>query len=287
MPLDHLEEERRPILRRLREDLQEIAVLVAVGEDPQPLQVGVVLGDLADAALDLVVVRLRRVEEEHAAVLQRFNRLNDALRLQGDVLHAGALVELEVLVDLALALPLGRLVDRELDLARPIRHHLAHQRRVLGLDLVVAEVDDVRHPEHALVELHPAVHLPELDVADDVVDGDQPGALAAVPVRRERDVAGEVRAVVLGSIDERVHVLAVGPDRRELDAAVLVLEPLRLGDPAGSPLHGLPVGVSSVRNLEGDVLRRVAMLRRKTADVAVGTNPAREHEADLALLEHV
>ena len=169
----------------------------------------------------------------------------------------------------------------------PVRHHLAHQRRVLGLDLVVAEVDDVRHPEHALVELHPAVHLPELDVADDVVDGDQPGALAAVPVRRERDVAGEVRAVVLGSIDERVHDLAVGPDRRELDAAVLVLEPLRLCDPARSALHGLPVGVSSVRNLQGDVLRRVAVPGRKTADVAVGSDPAREHEADLALLEQV
>ena len=37
--LDHLEEERRPVLRRLREDLQQVAVVVAVGEDAQPPQV--------------------------------------------------------------------------------------------------------------------------------------------------------------------------------------------------------------------------------------------------------
>ena len=48
--LDHLEEERRPVLRRLREDLQQVAVVVAVGEDPEPPQVVVVLVDLADAA---------------------------------------------------------------------------------------------------------------------------------------------------------------------------------------------------------------------------------------------
>src|SRR5437667_109535 len=79
-----------------------------------------------------------------------------------DVLDAGAVVELEVLLDLALALPLGRLVDRELDLAAPVRHHLRHQRRVLRLNLIVAEVDDVGHAEDALVKLHPGVHASEL-----------------------------------------------------------------------------------------------------------------------------
>src|SRR5215211_7925689 len=47
--LDHLEEQRRPVLRRLREDLEEVAVVVAVGEDPEPPEVRVVLVDLADA----------------------------------------------------------------------------------------------------------------------------------------------------------------------------------------------------------------------------------------------
>src|SRR6476620_12009032 len=47
--LDHLEEERRPVLRGLREDLQQVPILVAVGQDPEPPQVAVVLVDLADA----------------------------------------------------------------------------------------------------------------------------------------------------------------------------------------------------------------------------------------------
>jgi hypothetical protein len=98
------------------------------------------------------------------------------------VLDARPLVELEILVDLALPLAFGRLVDRKLDLAGAVRHHLAHQRRVLRLNLVVAEMDDVRHPEHPLVELDPMVHLPELDVADDVVDRDQAHAAAVAVV---------------------------------------------------------------------------------------------------------
>ena len=51
MALDHLEEDRRPVLCRLREDLKQVAVVVPVGEDPQPLQVVVVLRDLTEVEL--------------------------------------------------------------------------------------------------------------------------------------------------------------------------------------------------------------------------------------------
>src|SRR5436305_2116125 len=63
VPLDHLEEERRPVLCRLREDLQEVTVVVAVGQDLVAAQVVVRLGDLADAIADVVVVRVWRREE--------------------------------------------------------------------------------------------------------------------------------------------------------------------------------------------------------------------------------
>src|SRR5512133_2820890 len=217
--LDHLEENGRSVLRRLREDLQQIAVLVAVSQDLEALQVGIVLADLADAALDLVVVRVRGVEEEHAPLLHRLDGADDVLALQRNVLHAGSVVELEVLLDLALALALCRLVDRELDLAAAVRHHLRHQSRVLGLDLVVAEVDDVRHPEDALVELDPVVHATELDVTDDMVERLQADARAGVAVLGRRDVAGQVGAGVLATVDEGVDHIAVGPDRGQLDAA--------------------------------------------------------------------
>src|SRR5262249_57102159 len=67
--LDHLEEERRPVLRGLREDLEKVAVVIAVGEDAEPLQIGVVLLDLADAVGDVLVVRVRRREEADATAL--------------------------------------------------------------------------------------------------------------------------------------------------------------------------------------------------------------------------
>src|SRR5271170_4277281 len=38
MPLDQLEEHRRPVLHRLGEDLQQVAVLVPVGQDPELAQ---------------------------------------------------------------------------------------------------------------------------------------------------------------------------------------------------------------------------------------------------------
>src|SRR5712691_9713910 len=115
VPLDHLEEHRRPILRGLREDLKQVAVVVAVGEDLVLAQVRPVLGDLADAVADVLVVRVGRVEEEDPALLQRLDGRNDVLRGERDVLRAGAAVELDVFLDLALALPLGRLVDWKLD----------------------------------------------------------------------------------------------------------------------------------------------------------------------------
>src|SRR5436309_771793 len=106
--LDHLEEQRRPVLRGLREDLEQVPVVVAVGQDAEPLEIRVVLVDLADAIGDVVVVRVRCPEEDDAATLQRLDGLHDVRRGQRHVLDARSVVELEVLLDLALALPLGR-----------------------------------------------------------------------------------------------------------------------------------------------------------------------------------
>src|SRR5512133_782750 len=285
--LDHLEENGRSVLRRLREDLQQIAVLVAVSQDLEALQVGIVLADLADAALDLVVVCVRGVEEEHAPLLHRLDSADDVLALQRNVLDAGSVVELEVLLDLALALALCRLVDRELDLAAAVRHHLRHQSRVLGLDLVVAEVDDVRHPEDALVELDPVVHATELDVADDMVERLQADARTGVAVLGRRDVAGQVGARVLATVDEGVDHVAVGPDRGQLDAAEVVLEPVRLGDPARAALDCLAICVSGARHLQPDALRRVPVAAGVLRDLAVVAEATRHEQADVALLEHV
>src|SRR5215212_743642 len=287
VPLDHLEEDRRPVLGGLGEDLEQVPVLVAVGKDAQPLQVGVVLGYLPDPLLDLFVVRLRRVEEDDTALLQRLDGADDVLALHRDVLHARPVVELEVLLDLALPLALRGLVDRELDLPAPVRHHLGHQSGVLGLDLVVAEMNDVRHPEDALVEANPDVHPTELDIADDVVECDQADARARLTVVGSRPIAGEVCAGVVVTVHERVDDVAVGADRRELDAAELVLDPLRLPHAARAALHRLAVRLGGARHAQRDDLRAVTMTARELCHLAVGAEAARDHEPDVALLKHV
>src|SRR6266850_1782016 len=256
--LDHLEEKRRAILRGLREDLEEVAVLVAVGEDAQPAEVVPVLADLADALADVLVVRVGRREKDDTLVLERLDGPHDVLRLQRDMLDAGAAEVLEVLLDLALPLPLGGLVDRELDLPLPVGHHLRHERGVLGVDLLVGEVDDVREAHRALVELDPVIHPAELDVADDVVDRPQADT-GGRPAVRTRDFlkAREEWTGVVPAVDEGVDVLAVRRDRRQLDTPEVVFDPVRVDHAARTALHRLAVRLTRVRDCQRRVLDTV------------------------------
>ena len=70
------------------------------------------------------------------------------------MLHAGAPVLAEVLLDLDLASSFP-LVDRELEPAAAVGHHLRHERGVLGRDRLVGEVDQLGHAEDALVVARP------------------------------------------------------------------------------------------------------------------------------------
>ena len=120
-----------------------------------------------------------------------------------------------------------------------------------------------------------------------MVDRDQADSGRRASVRRNRDEAGHVRARVLRPRDERVHVVAVGSDGRELDPAVVVLGPEGLGQAPCAPLHRLPVRVRRVGHGEGDISDAVALGGRPPADLAVAAKTARQHEADVSLLEHV
>ena len=171
----------------------------------------------------------------HAARLELGHRLDDVGGRDGDVLHAGAAVEVQILLDLRLALARGRLVDRELDPPRAVGHDLGHQRRVLGRDRLVGEVDQLGHPEHALVVVDPFLHVPQLDVADHVVDADQQ-SVGTVVGDAAGLVAGQEGALVAGALDEHMAGLAVGGDRRQADRAVLVGQLVR--GLAGRALHG-------------------------------------------------
>jgi hypothetical protein len=94
----------------------------------------------ADPGLKVVVVRVGNPQELDPAAAHERHRIDDVVRRHRDMLNAGAAVILQVLFDLGPALSGGRLVDRELDAAVPVRHHLRHQRRVLRPDVFIVEV---------------------------------------------------------------------------------------------------------------------------------------------------
>src|SRR5215211_9407762 len=108
--LDDLEEHGRPVANRPREDLKQIALVVAVHEDAESAEVVQLLVDLTHPLGHLVVVLLGNVEELDPTLAQCRDATDDVARGHRDVLGAGALVVLDVLLDLRLALPLSRLV---------------------------------------------------------------------------------------------------------------------------------------------------------------------------------
>ncbi len=102
--------------------------------------------------------------------LQLAHGRQDVAGAHGDVLHARSHVVVQVFLDLALALALGRLVDGELDPPAAVLHHLGHQGRVLGADVLVVEVQQLAEAHHLVVEVDPVVHLAQLHVAHHVID---------------------------------------------------------------------------------------------------------------------
>src|SRR5438445_728397 len=79
----------------------------------------------------IVVVGVGNLHEAHAAIAQRLHAGENVVGTQGDVLHAGPVVVLDVLLDLALAQSVGGFVDRHDDL-RPVPHYGGDERGVLG-----------------------------------------------------------------------------------------------------------------------------------------------------------
>src|SRR5690242_4559388 len=65
--LDELVEHGRPVLDVLREDLEQVALLVPVGQDVQPLHVVPALLDGPDVLADALVVGLRHADEPDPA----------------------------------------------------------------------------------------------------------------------------------------------------------------------------------------------------------------------------
>ena len=105
VPLDQLEEHRRAVLHGLGEDLQQVAVLVPVDQDrPARAAPRSAPGPRRSGSPELVVVGVGRVRGTPRRPRASSDGGQDVVGGERDVLRAGAAVELEVLVDLRLAL---------------------------------------------------------------------------------------------------------------------------------------------------------------------------------------
>ena len=231
--------------RLLGEDLEQVAILVAVDEDVQALEVFEVLVDVADAVEHVVVVVFRHVEEIHAVGAHPAHGLQDVVGGHGDVLHAGAFVEVDVLLDLALFQAFGRLVDGEFDVAVAVGHHFRHQGGVFGGDVLVVEGNEQFEAHHVLVELDPLVHGAEFDVADAVVHIFQADGFGRVGVGT-RLVAGQEHAAVVAALHQGVDGIAVGFDGGQHDFAVFIAQGFGREGRFGAALQGGVVGAFGV-----------------------------------------
>ena len=207
-------------------------------------------------------------------------------------------VPLQVLLDLALLLALGRLVDRHLDEMVAGGHHLRHQGRVFGRDVGVIEVLEHRELEHVLVPLDPVVHLPFLDVADAVIDElEAAGVFAVVGVEGELDrceIGREEAAllqsregVLAGSAHEGVDRSAVGLDGRHRDAAAIIGDRPGFADGSSAVRDGSLERLLGIVDGEGDVLHTVAESREFRIDRVIRGKRGLEDESNVALGQQV
>lgn len=121
VPLNNLNENRRAIHQRLREELQKISALVKVNQDVQFLNRVEVFLQFPAPFITLQshahrrVICLRNIDEFHAASSQIADSGDDIVRSERNMLDASAAVEVDVFLDLGLLLAGRGLVDGHLD----------------------------------------------------------------------------------------------------------------------------------------------------------------------------
>ncbi len=134
---------------------------------------------------------------------------DDVVSGHGNVLHSRSAVEIEVLFDLRLAAALRGLVDRKPNALVSVRHDFRHQCRVFGRDVFVIEMLEHAEAHDMLVEFDPGVHLAPADVADHVIDVQQPRRTRNAVGAGHFNKSGQKSASVIGAFNERMNRVAV------------------------------------------------------------------------------
>jgi len=239
-PLNDLEEESRPVLDRLGENLEQIALIIAINQDTQFGQFAQIFPDRTDPFGQHLVVGRWHLEERDVIGGHGPHAGNDVAGRQRDVLHAQAVVIFKELINLGPAPALGRLVDGKLDPAASIGNHPGHQSRVFSADVLVVEARHQRKAHDSAVVVHPVTHLAFLNVGDDVVNGPQADWMeraGAVPIRLERLESRGEDSSIARSVQQRMRCVSIGVDLGQIDGTILVLDGARERRGLRSPRH--------------------------------------------------
>ena len=276
-------EVRAPDVRRLREDLVHLPPVVAVDQDaerPQRLDRDV---GRAQARGQHVVVARRRHRELDAAAGEGPDRAHDVLGQEREVLHPGAVVPGQEVIDLARLAAEVRLDDRERDAAGRALHHLGHHALVADLD-VLLERD--REAEHLLVEGDGGVefagrhaHRRVVDEAQQVVGRSGGGA------RLHLDRTGLELGVRAAAFDEAVDHVAEARNLRGDDAGLVVFPGAGLADARSAGRDRVGVGGGGAVGAERGHGHAVAVPGDELAGGMVFVQPRGQQYPDVALAE--
>ena len=228
----------------------------------------------SDAGIDLLVVGVRGGHEVHAIGPQAAHGLVDVVGGQCDVLDALTVVFADEFLDLRLVV--GRLIDRDADLAARRGHGAGEQAGQLAFDVEVANLAEVGD---ALVETGPDIHLPATHVVGQVIDAHQADG---VVVRRapfdvlEVDVVDALVAVAVDEIQQRAADAFDAGDVQLAEVGVAADQLGALGFDVGGGLRG-------ILHPEGHGAGARAVLLAELAHMPGGA--AVEHDVDVVLLE--
>ena len=266
--LDDFQEESGAILEGLGEDLQQVTLVVVVHQDLQALQgVDVLLhlgAHILEAFSQSVVVLIGDlVEELDATSLHALDGGDDIFGAHGDVLHAGAAIVLDKLLNLTLANSISRLVDGHLDVLVEVSHDDGTQRGELSVDHLVVDRPEAMEVKHLLVPLGGGFHLTVGLISDTVVDEFQFGNRCQFVHRFGGvmgSVAGQEGSLEVHSLHEGMDGVSISSDRGSDHGSLLVLELLGLVNASGAALDGLLVDASGIVDGECDIFNTVTVL---------------------------
>lgn len=207
------------------------------------------------------------------------------------MLNTGASVVVTELLDLTLALAIGGLVDRHLDLLIEIGHDGRSERAVVGVDHLVIDRPEAVEVEHLLVPLRDRLHLTFLLVTDTMVNvqefGDGHQAIEDFSLRMVLE-AGQEDSSVADTLNERVNRVTIGLHGGNDDCTIFIGKSLGLTDTDGTTADSLVVDSCCIVTSKRDILDTVTVLGVMSGEfLVIGVQGSCENEGELVVADNM